>query len=232
MNIMDADRISPSYELKDELARYCLPPANRDPNRKLAWVNSICILFLIIGIAGAKPGGIQLKAPPPLPEEPVPVFIEPPPPSPSEETQKEEPKDVKPEAPSVVVAVPDSPAVAFSVPTIANVLVPNGTPTTPPLNPMQPVAAIHNQMATTIDSGGFERPKPDYPAYFQDRGEHGSVTFLMTVDKSGTLIDVKIAQSSGFPDLDEYTLKYLKTHWTIPPKEGKTLFQTTINFVP
>jgi hypothetical protein len=29
---MDANRISPGYELKDELARLCLPAANRDAN--------------------------------------------------------------------------------------------------------------------------------------------------------------------------------------------------------
>ena len=56
MNNMDANRTSPGYELKDELARLCLPAANRDPNRKLAWVNSICILFLLIGIFGARRG--------------------------------------------------------------------------------------------------------------------------------------------------------------------------------
>jgi protein TonB len=230
---MDANRISPEYELTDELARYCLPPANRDPNRKLAWVNSVCILFLIIGLAGAKPGSIALKLPPPLPAEMVPVFIEPAPPPPSsEETHKEEPKEVKPEAPQVVVAVPDSPAVLFSVPTIANVLVPDGVPTTPPANPMQPVAAIRNRPATLINSGGYERPSPDYPVYFQDRGEHGSVTFLITVDPSGLVTDVKIEHSSGFPDLDEYALKHVKKHWIIPPVEGNQLFETTINFVP
>jgi hypothetical protein len=34
----------------------CLPSASRDANLKLAWVNSICILFLLIGIAGARRG--------------------------------------------------------------------------------------------------------------------------------------------------------------------------------
>ena len=232
MNIMDANRISPGYELKDELARYCLPPANRDPNRKLAWVNSVCILFLIIGLAGAKPGSISLRPPPPLPAEMVPVFVEPPPPPTSEETPKEEQKETKLEAPQVVVAVPNSPAVIFSVPTIANVLAPDGVPTTPPANPMQPVAAIHNRPVTLIESGGYERPAPDYPTYFQDRGEHGSVTFFITVDQSGLVTDVKIAKSSGFPDLDEYTLKHIKKHWIIPPADGNQLFETTINFVP
>jgi TonB family protein len=233
MNIMDANRTSPGYELKDELARYCLPQTSRDPNRKLAWVSSICILFLIVGVAGAKRGSIALRPPPPLPAEMVPVFIEPPPPPPaSEETQKEEPKEVKAEAPNVVVAVPDSPAVLFSVPTMANVLVPNGVPTTPPLNPMRPVEALHNRPITLINSGGYERPAPDYPAFFQDRGEHGAVTLLMTVDQSGIVTDVKIAKSTGFPDLDEYVLKHVKKHWIIPPAEGNQLFETTINFVP
>jgi TonB family protein len=230
---MDASRISPAYELKDELARYCLPPANRDPNRKLAWVNSICILFLIIGLAGANPGSIALKPPAPLPAEMVPVFIEPPPPpAASEETPKAEPKEVKVEAPNVVVAVPDSPAVLFSVPTIANVLVPNGVSTTPPVNLMRPVEALHDRPATLITSGGSERPSPDYPAYFQDRGEHGSVTFLITVNRSGIVTDVRVAHSSGFPDLDEYALKHVKKHWIIPPVDDNQFFETTINFVP
>ena len=71
---MDANRTIPAFELKSELARFCLPAANRDPNRKLAWVNSICILFLLIGMVGAKSGSISMKKPPPL-EEPIPVLI-------------------------------------------------------------------------------------------------------------------------------------------------------------
>ncbi len=66
-----------------------------------------------------------------------------------------------------------------------------------------------------IRAGGSERPSPDYPAYFQDRGEHGSVTFLITVDQSGLVTDVKVAHSSGFPDLDEYALKHIKKRWII-----------------
>ena len=45
---MDANRISTGYELKDELARLCLPPADGDRNQRLAWTNSICILFFTI----------------------------------------------------------------------------------------------------------------------------------------------------------------------------------------
>ncbi len=64
----------PAYELKDELARLCLPPASRDANLKLAWVNSVCILFLLIGLVGARRGLIAIKPAPPL-EEIVPVIV-------------------------------------------------------------------------------------------------------------------------------------------------------------
>lgn len=230
---MDANRTAQAYELRDELARYCLPRTGRDPNRKFAWVNSICILFLIIGIAGAKPGAIQLKAPPPLPAEMVPIFVEPPPvPPQQDQTQQEQQKDeAKPEAQQVVVAVPDSPAVAFSVPTMANVLVPGGTPTTPPLNPMQPAESLRNR-PTPLDSYGDRERPMDYPAYFQDRGEHGSVTFQFSVNQVGLVTDIKIEQTSGFPDLDDYALKQIKRHWVVPSKGGNHSYTITINFVP
>src|SRR6266700_1576368 len=100
---MDANRTIPATGLKSELARFCLPEANRDPNRKLAWVNSICILFLLIGVVGAKSGSISMKKPPPL-EETVPVLIDTPPPPPTKvEQPREQPDQEKPETPQVVV---------------------------------------------------------------------------------------------------------------------------------
>jgi hypothetical protein len=63
---MDANRTSPGYELKDELARLCLTTARREPERKLAWVNSVCILFLLIGVFGARQGVIAIKPVPPI----------------------------------------------------------------------------------------------------------------------------------------------------------------------
>ena len=49
---MDANRTSPAYELKDEPARFCFPPANRVSSRKRAGTHPICIRFLLFG---AKP---------------------------------------------------------------------------------------------------------------------------------------------------------------------------------
>src|ERR1039457_5654083 len=73
---MDANRTISRYELKDELAPICLPLANGDANLKLAWVNSVCILFLLIGIVGARRGIIAIKPVPPIRVE-VPIVIQP-----------------------------------------------------------------------------------------------------------------------------------------------------------
>jgi len=58
---MDANRTSAGSGLKSELARFCLPAATQDATRKLAWANSICIFFLLIGLVGAKLGQVEQK---------------------------------------------------------------------------------------------------------------------------------------------------------------------------
>ena len=140
---MDANRTPSGGGLKSELARFCLPAGNRDPNRKLAWVNSICILFLLIGLAGARSAAIQIKAPPPL-EEVVPTIVEPllPPPSTAEQPQPHEQSDQKTETPQVVVVTPNAPSVSFPVPTIGNLVVPNAVALAPPAEPLKNTRAF------------------------------------------------------------------------------------------
>ncbi len=41
---MDANQNMPGYELNDELVRLCLATARREPERKAAWVNSMCLI--------------------------------------------------------------------------------------------------------------------------------------------------------------------------------------------
>src|SRR5271165_5744322 len=122
MNNPDANRISPGYELKDELARLCLPSANRDANLKLAWVNSVCILFLLIGILGARRGIIAIKPVPPIREE-VPVVIQPTVLPPQAIAQKPEPAEQN-NQPRVLVALPNAPNLNFGVPTVGTLVVP------------------------------------------------------------------------------------------------------------
>src|SRR5258707_10572267 len=101
MSSRDANRTLPAYELKSEAARFYLRDPDPDSSRKVVWVNSICILFLLIGIVGAKSGSISIK-PLPSTEEVIPAIIEPlpPPPQVSAETHKQEQNEQdKPDVP-------------------------------------------------------------------------------------------------------------------------------------
>jgi TonB family protein len=231
--MMDANRTNPSYELKSELARYCLPAANRDSNRKLAWVNSICILFLLIGVLGARSASISGRQPPPL-QEIIASIIEPPPPPPAtaeEKQNQDEPKPDRPETPQVVVVTPESPQINFSVPTLGNLVVPSGVAAAPPLNPMKQVAPLQSRPASLVTTGsGGERPAPPYPKIALEEHQEGSVQLSITVTESGIIEGVEVMKSSGSALLDRSALEYVKKHWIIPPISGSRLYETTITF--
>src|SRR5208282_5486710 len=137
------------YHLKSDLARVCLPRPEGHPDRVLAWVNSICFLFLLVAVSGVRP---RLPLPRPVPplEEPVAIVIQPLPQPPVTETSKKEvATDDTALAPRVVVVTPMSPAINFSVPTIGNVVVPNTVAALPPIAPLQKtVAPVRNEPKT------------------------------------------------------------------------------------
>ena len=224
MNDMDANQTTPAYELKDELARLCLPAASRDANLKLAWVNSVCILFLIIGIFGARRGWISIKPAPPL-EEIVPVILEPVTLPPQETTEKKEIVEDKNDTPQVAVVIPQTPNISFSVPTIGSLVVPANLASAPPLEPMRTAAQIGSLNNT--GSGG-ERPIPSYPLIAKQTGEQGTVVLLLGGDAAGNVISVDVKESSGFPILDRATVDFVKRRWHLPPGTGSQLFQTSI----
>src|ERR1700679_3243772 len=123
-----------AYQLKSELARFCLPAPDRDAYRRLAWVNSLCVFFLIIGIVGARSRLPVPNIPPPI-EQPIPVILEPlatPPPS-TEQKQIE---------PHVVAVTMETPAIDFSVPTIGNLVVPMAAAPAPPPSELRQTAPV------------------------------------------------------------------------------------------
>jgi len=231
MTNTDANRIPSGYELKDELARLCLPGAGRDPDRKLAWINSICLLFLLIGILGAKPASISIKPPPPI-EEIIPVVLEPAPPQVITANQNQnETTPSQPEASQVVVVTPEAPNINFSVPTIGNLLAPGALAQAPPLTPMQRATPV-SQLARINNTGANgERPQPPYPTLALQQGEQGTVTLLMGADAAGNIASIQIKDSSGYPLLDRGTLDFIKRHWTLPAGASTNqLFETAITF--
>lgn len=231
---MDAPELSSSGGLRSELSRAGLHAAEADPDRRLAWMNSICILFLLIGITGSTPALIQIKTLPAVEEvnaaivEPLP----PPPPSPADQQDQDPQNDQEqPDSPQVVVVTPDAPAINFSVPTIGNLLVPNAVAKAPPPTPLRTVAPIR-KLPTVLNTTGVsgERPQPPYPKIALQQGQQGSVTLRMTVDDAGLIQVIEVAQSSGFPVLDRSAQDFVKRHWTVPPDKGARVYEATITY--
>ncbi|HTV41336.1 MAG TPA: TonB family protein [Candidatus Sulfotelmatobacter sp.] len=215
-----------TYELKSGLARYCLPSQSPDTNLKLAWVNSICILFLIIGIVGARRGIITIRTVPPI-RQAVPVVVMPQrlPPQLVVPQKREQPQQSQPAR--VYVALPSAPNISFSVPTIGTLVASADMASAPPLKPLQAPA----QIASLGNTGaGGERPEPPYPQLAMQTGEQGTIVLLLTGDASGNVVSIDVKQSSGFPYLDQTTVGFIKTHWHLPTESGTRLFQTTITF--
>jgi len=231
MNNTDANRM-PARELKDELARLCLPGASRDPNRSLAWINSICILFLLVGIVGATPARVPVRTAPSI-EEIAPVILEPAlPPQTVTANENENQSDQPPPAmPNVVVVVPNAPNINFSVPTIGNLVAPSALAKAPPLNPLQRVAPV-NQLAQISNTGSSgSRPQPPYPKLALDQGEQGTVSLLLTSDAAGNVATVQIKNSSGFPILDRGTEDFIKRHWQLPSGAvTNQIFETSVTY--
>ena len=222
MNNMDANRISPGYELKDELARLCLPSANRDANLKLAWVNSVCILFLLIGVVGARRGIIAIKPVPPIREE-VPIVIQPTVLPPQAIAQKPEQAE-QINQPRVLVALPNAPDVNFGIPTAGSLVVPAALASAPQIAPMR-IGSLNNTGA------GGDRPEPPYPPIARETGEQGTVKLLLGSDAAGNVISVDMKESSGFPILDRATVDFIKNHWRLPAGDGNRLFETSITYL-
>jgi len=230
---MNANRTPRAPELSSELARFPLCGPAEEFNRKLAWVNSICIVILLVGIFGSSRGSISTQMPPAV-QEVVPAIIEPlPPPAQptSEKTTQEQNEREKPDTPQVVIVTPNAPGINFAVPTIGNLVVPNAVATVPPLNPMRPVAPLERKPVNLENTGGSgERPQPPYPKIALDQGQQGRVTLLITADDSGNITSVEVKESSGFPILDRSALDHVRRHWVLPGGTGTRFFETSINY--
>ena len=247
MNPARTPQSLPQLQLRSELARLCLPAANRDPDRKLAWVCSICLLFLLIGIFGAKAPVSAITPVKPF-DDALPVILEQatPPPTVTTEPQKiEEPAKSTADAPQIVAVNLDSPAINFAVPAIGNILLPKGMvalsqitplpdkgmvamPQTTALRETAPIKRLPAALNSTGRTG--ERPAPEYPPLALRRGLQGSVTLSITVDESGLITAIAVKRSSGYSLLDHSALDFVKKHWIIPPAADSRQYESTITY--
>jgi len=106
------------YQVQDDLNRESLPQSQRDPGRKLVWVNAICATVLGIGLFlrrdakrfDFKPEMVE-SAPVVIPE-----FVPEPPPPPEQVVEEEKAEEPTEAAVVPVVVAPDASKVNFAVP--------------------------------------------------------------------------------------------------------------------
>ena len=212
---------SGGYSLSSDLARLSLPAEYRDEYRRLAWVNSICFLFLIVGLLGLKAPRVIVK-PLSKPAEVIPVEFTPPEEQvrvqPEIKQEEPVPEDTPIETPQVatIVAAVDSPDIRFAVPVEGAVAITKEVryaAPPPPLNQAPPAAVKFDPNAAS--SGSY--PPPLYPGMAQRNKYQGTVTIDLSVDAQGNVTEAKVQKTSGFRILDEAALEVVKTRWKFPP---------------
>ena len=212
----------PHYTLTDDLAQYCLPAASRDENKRLAWADSICLLFLAIGLVGINPPKIHERVLPP-PQDIVPVVYTPPP-----EEEKQQPKEIQEEEPEpadntsletpsvATVVAADASAVGFAVPVEGPVVfAPARFASAPPARPPKPVQAPKPVLYRR--SAGDEASKP-WPAYPLEEAKHdhrGIIKLMLSVvvNTNGFPAVVEVKNSAGHSCLDRFAQQWVKKHW-------------------
>ncbi len=65
-------------------------------------------------------------------------------------------------------------------------------------------------------------PPPQYPMVARRRGYGGTVLLNVHVKKTGTVLELNVLKSSGYPVLDKAAIKSVKTWEFSPGKKGKT----------
>jgi TonB family protein len=218
-----------AYKLSSELARLCLPAATRDANRKLAYANSICFMFLIVGLVGLKMPKPYVR---PLPEvvDVVPVVFTPPDQPPPQQPdqpreQPEETRDAALDTPVIATVVAADPsAVKFAVPVSGPaILAPARFAAAPPPRMTPPPAQPTRFVPTSKEAGTYPWPR-EYPRQALQRRQEGTVTLLVSVGEDGVPGSVTVKDSSGYSVLDRFALQWLKDKWRWPPGRARQYY--------
>jgi protein TonB len=215
-----------AYSLSDDLSRLCLPSEFKDSYRRLAWVDSVCFLFLVIGLIGLRPPRI-IERPVKPPPENVPVVFTPPEeqPKPQPVVQEEQPQEERqetvetPQIPTVVAA--NTPNVAFAVPVEGPVvLAPVSRAPPPPLVTKAPPAQPRTFVPGKGEGGTFPWPT-SYPREAMEQRLQGTVMLYVVVDTNGMPTQVDIKDSSRHSVLDRFAQQWVKSHWRWLPGETR-----------
>lgn len=211
------------YRVQSDLNKESLPQSNRDPQRKVWWMNAICASVLVIGFFLTKEPA-EFAFQPVVIEVPMQVEVFTPEPPPQQQPPEETPEEVVEEVevsviqPTVVAADPSKVAFAVEVrgPTVTSSDLRKVAP--PPAFQQKPKAAPPSgPVLFRGDSQGFYPPMSSYPAEAQKRRESGEVMLLVVVGDDGSPLEISTHSSSGSVNLDRAARDHVRRFWRWPP---------------
>ena len=183
-----------------------LVQAEHNPAKKLVGIAAVVVFHLLLlwalvsGLATKVVDAV--KAPvvatiiPPVKPPPPPKLTPPPP----QKLLPPPPAYVPP--PEVVVRQAPPPTVVAAV-TAKPAPVPPPTPTPVAAAPAPAPAPKADVRTPAVIDAAKNCTKPEYPALSERREEEGTVTLRFTIDVSGHVTNADIANSSGYPRLDD-----------------------------
>lgn len=167
------------------------------------------------------PSVVGVLVAPEVTPEPEPA---PPPPKPVPPPPKPEPKPVaKPVPKPTPKPTPKPEPVREVAPEPVQQPVAPAAPT-PPAPPVQQAAPAPPAPAPVTpprtDAAHLNNPAPQYPALSRRLGEQGRVMLDVYILPDGSVGEIKLNKSSGFPRLDNAALQAVKTWKYVPAKRG------------
>jgi periplasmic protein TonB len=225
---------SSGYQLTSDLNRECLPHADREPDRQVAWANALCLGVLTIGLLMTKqPAALvfhrEAYDPPQVLSLEQPAEL--PPPEMTRDLVVDAPTDAPsaPSAPLVVVAAEPA-AVPFAVPVVGATVASFDLKavSAPPILSAPgtsasalPVIAAPSVLRYGERGARGDLPWPgvaDYPPEARDRKEVGDVVLVAVVTAQGGLpAEVIVEKSSGSTFLDNHAREWVRKRWKFFP---------------
>lgn len=191
--------------------------ATKQPPKTTRYVGigAVILINALVGYGLATGLGMQIVNK--LTETEVVIIEEPE--TPDEEPPPPPPVDVELPPPPPQVILPefvfDTPPPPTAIQQVQQVARPAPPPVVRPAPPPAPAVTIVSR-----PSVGRRFEKPEYPPASQRAKEEGEVTVSVCVDGTGRMTNVQLLKSSGFPRLDEATVKGLPRTRLDPAKDS------------
>ncbi|MCK6375782.1 energy transducer TonB [Zoogloea sp.] len=160
----------------------------------------------VVGVLVSAPAATVEPKPLPMAQQPRPTPV-----------PRRRPTPLPPKAPPSERAVAASPPEPAAQPQAATAAVAQAAPPAAAPEAKQPAAPVTPPRA---DAAMLNNPAPAYPAQSRRLHEEGRVLFDVYILPNGSVGQIKLKRSSGFPRLDDAALEAIRRWRYVPAKRG------------